>query len=395
MFQIVEKIVNSQDQVDSIKSNVLQEQTNEAGPDVAVAISDKQETSCSPKKQLLIQPRTSNLFLTKENEIISANSINQSDDAVVAKEQDVVASKQAISSPKQRSELILREDQVIYSNTIIQSSNNLKVDKQIQTDLQAEDEIENVDLDDNDESSQVNTPFHFKPDIKYYQVKGKYSIEFLKCIENNPAKIESFYQNVIPALAYQVYYKLENKVKHVCMFSSCKRVNKSFAEKQSYIRHVISTHYNDLPGGGAFLMPRAKKFKCNMCKMSFNGYESLVRHANKCTGADLHDDESLESNSTSNSSTSNSSTNSKLSPNLISLANAKLNRMKLASNNIDDFADEIEIINQTISTNSNEKKESKGLKRDLSSYSVCGADEKKSKDDENEYEGDDSMDESN
>ena len=234
--------------------------------------------------------------------------------------------------------MILRKD---VSNSISQSSVTNASNNQVQTiKFKLRDEFE----DDYDESD-VNTPFHFKPDIKYYQVSGQYSIEFLQCIENNPFKIDSFYEYVIPCLAYQVYYKNENKNKYMCMFSACRCVNKTFSKKSTYIKHVVSTHYNDLPGGGAFLMPRAKKFKCNMCKMDLIGKDMFLGHANKCTGgeycADLDEDESYES-STSNSPSSGRAT--------------------------------------------------KGLKRDLSSYSVCGAEEKKLK--ENGSDQDVSMDNS-
>jgi hypothetical protein len=162
------------------------------------------------------------------------------------------------------------------------------------------------------------------PDIHYYQARGKYTIEYLRCIENNPQKIESFYKYVIPSLAYPVYFKFENKTKYVCIFSPCKNVNKSFSQKQSYIRHVLSIHYDEMPGGGAFLMPRATSFKCYKCQQKFKNHKIFLLHIQNCKGneylVDLDDDEDdierkNSTSSLSSNSSMNSSKSSKLTPN--------------------------------------------------------------------------------
>jgi hypothetical protein len=348
-------------------------------------------------------------------------------------------------------------------------------------------EISSVELDDDDdddddkedEKHKVNTPFSYVPDYKFYELKGKYPIEYLRQIETDKDKIDMFYNKVIPSLRYQMYFKYENKLKYVCMYEPCQSSKKSFSYKQSFLRHLMCRHQNELPGGGAFLMPRSTLFTCQFCRLSFTIHEQYLMHLKNCRAVaylegfdDDNDDDnnndqnengkiSFKLNASSNQNVSNQSAsnnkNSSIQKNscirnskhgntvshslacssntetcskiTISKLKSKINNIKqvnsassnsiqhplasvskicgasnccvLGKSNVNHHDNNSRTINkkmnfqsdQKISTNDSEskqfifkhdsKQQNNSIKRELSSYSINGREDKKFKDDEN------------
>jgi len=121
-------------------------------------------------------------------------------------------------------------------------------------------------------------------------MKKKYDRKYLLQIENDHSKIDCFYLNVVPSLIenHENTPKLKKNRKWSCLFEKCndqKKLDKkkSFKSKQSYLRHVITQHGCDIPGGGLFLRPCSKYyekngFKCKLCSIKFSRRDHYEQH---------------------------------------------------------------------------------------------------------------------
>ena len=130
----------------------------------------------------------------------------------------------------------------------------------------------------------IDSSDNFKQSYQYYILKQKYSIPFLKNIENDQAKINVFYDIVLPSLATQkIIPDIGLFPRWICLFSQCLVEKKSFSCKQIFLRHTIDKHGTYLPGAGLFLSPnsntvRLKGFNCETCGTCFNRKDNHDQH---------------------------------------------------------------------------------------------------------------------
>ena len=125
----------------------------------------------------------------------------------------------------------------------------------------------------------------FKRSFNYINLKNtKFPRSYLISLENDEVKISYFYETVLPSLATQAIVPNQNDLfkRFVCLDERCIVTPISFSTKQSYIRHVIEKHGNNLPLYGDFLSNQTtvgfKVFNCSKCKMNFNRKDHLDQH---------------------------------------------------------------------------------------------------------------------
>jgi hypothetical protein len=102
--------------------------------------------------------------------------------------------------------------------------------------------------------------YNLKPNDKYYSYLGEYSLSFLKSIEKDATKIEFFQEKVLLSLACSYNQK------YVCLFNQCIKRSSTFKTKQTYKRHLLTQHKDELPGGGEFLTASSQHYTHQECK---------------------------------------------------------------------------------------------------------------------------------
>ncbi len=93
-------------------------------------------------------------------------------------------------------------------------------------------------------------------------------------------KCDNFINNILPSLLSKEY-DLENilsnspraasKKVFLCKFNEC-HPSRRFSQRNALVRHLISFHFDDLPGGGLFLLNNPDgfdRFKCKSCDENF------------------------------------------------------------------------------------------------------------------------------
>lgn len=202
---------------------------------------------------------------------------------------------------------------------------------------------------------------------EYIELREKWSIDFLRVIESDEEKIETFNEKVLPCLANQVILPSFSKSKKrwICLFDNCKLKKTSFISKFTYVRHLLALHSSLLPGGGGFLSPNSAfntctEFKCNNCGSVFKRNDHLKSHSKKCFRT-FKSDEFCPDDSDEES------------------------KSIIEKIDIDSSLSGVEDDNLS-STIKTKQAESLKKKRELSSYSLCGDDLKKTKCDTDDVE---------
>jgi hypothetical protein len=118
------------------------------------------------------------------------------------------------------------------------------------------------------------------------------SAEFLR---KKKQKIITFYRVVFPSLISKYFNpktggcisaQEEKNSKFVCLFNDCIN-DKLFSTRGTLIRHLISFHYEEMPGGGMFLLdvPEShKRFVCSKCKTKIENEKDFLEHIEICSG---------------------------------------------------------------------------------------------------------------
>jgi hypothetical protein len=108
-------------------------------------------------------------------------------------------------------------------------------------------------------------------------------------------KIITFYRIVFPSLISKYFNpktggcisaQEEKNSKFVCLFKDCIN-DKIFATRSTLTRHLISYHYEEIPGGGMFLLDvpgSHNRFVCSKCKLKIDNEMDFVKHLKLCSG---------------------------------------------------------------------------------------------------------------
>ncbi|CAF1036250.1 unnamed protein product, partial [Brachionus calyciflorus] len=112
-----------------------------------------------------------------------------------------------------------------------------------------------------------------------------------------PDKLKNnFYELVVPSLADPIVIKsISESPRYLCLFKSCKDLQKSFASKQKFIQHLTICHDQELPKGGSFIAPNDKStvpggFWCSKCGHHYCRRDHLQKHfksSQHCRDADV------------------------------------------------------------------------------------------------------------
>ncbi len=92
-------------------------------------------------------------------------------------------------------------------------------------------------------------------------------------------KCENFINNILPSLLRNEYDqnilsnspRATSKKLFLCNFNEC-YPSRRFSQRNALVRHLISFHFGDLPGGGLFLLKNPDsfdRFKCRSCDENF------------------------------------------------------------------------------------------------------------------------------
>ena len=100
--------------------------------------------------------------------------------------------------------------------------------------------------------------------------------------EEGMQRVDDFYNFVLPSL---VSHRLSEKF--LCFFPDC--IHRSFATRQSLVRHLLSLHPYQIPGRGLFLTSCSSiipdQFSCHKCRLIFSRRDHFNTHLN----THLHD----------------------------------------------------------------------------------------------------------
>jgi hypothetical protein len=130
--------------------------------------------------------------------------------------------------------------------------------------------------------------------IELVRLNKLYSFDYLSVLENNPIKWNTFRTLVLPSLAVQIirqkmvgssFKSSSQRPRWYCLFDACNYplTCTSFSTKQTYLRHIITEHGDQLPANGSFLMPKATSiqqdgFCCHCCSQSFSRLDHYNTH---------------------------------------------------------------------------------------------------------------------
>jgi hypothetical protein len=118
-------------------------------------------------------------------------------------------------------------------------------------------------------------------------------------------KIITFYRIVFPSLISKYFNpktgssitaQEEKNSKFVCLFKECIN-DKLFATRSTLTRHLIMYHYEEIPGGGMFLLDvpgSHKRFICSKCKIRIDNEKDFVDHIKSCSGPTFFSDEGID-----------------------------------------------------------------------------------------------------
>lgn len=254
-------------------------------------------------------------------------------------------------------------------------------------------------------SNSDNANYNLKANKKYYNFLNDYSIQYLKSIEDDDSKIEFFREKILLSLTCT-----HTNNKFVCLFGQCIKKCSSFKTKQSYTRHLITQHKNELPGGGTFLTQSAQYYspqECTVCGNVFNRKDHFnlhLKNSSKCKKQYIENEQekenptnslkkencskissffkvkelkkNLEENQFDNSSNSSSnSSNNDNKSETIDLSALKLSSSNSEQSSSDDNSDLIFNLEDTCDkerlNHSVERPKSNTFKRELSSYSIA------------------------
>ncbi len=131
-----------------------------------------------------------------------------------------------------------------------------------------------------------------------------YSRAFMESIEQaeNPTpqikkkkeeKISFFYRYVLPSLLSNyfdpetgnAYEEEENQSGFTCVFHECFEIPLKFGTRQSLVRHLITFHYELIPGGGLFLLTNPEshnRFVCSSCSQMSRSNNEFINHLAMC-----------------------------------------------------------------------------------------------------------------
>lgn len=138
-------------------------------------------------------------------------------------------------------------------------------------------------------------------------LKEKYSVDYLKTIENDVTKIACLYRNVFVSLAFREKLppttNKKPKYSFNCLFEECQAKKIAIISKQGFLRHTILKHGCLIPGSGRFLMPNSIYFltnmttECKKCNQVFGSVKLLNSHNQDgvCKNMDQTGDQSNES----------------------------------------------------------------------------------------------------
>jgi hypothetical protein len=100
-------------------------------------------------------------------------------------------------------------------------------------------------------------------------------------------KIANFYNIALPSTLITFIFPSDpKKLRWLCLFDDCLRLkpqSRSFANKQTLLRHILIKHDLVLPGGGLFLTPKSNYFKqggffCSTCCSHFCRMDHYEKH---------------------------------------------------------------------------------------------------------------------
>jgi hypothetical protein len=131
-----------------------------------------------------------------------------------------------------------------------------------------------------------------------------YTSEFMESVERtvNPSphirkkqkeKIAFFYQVVLPSLLSHyldpvtgnAYEQEQNDRGFTCVFHECFEIPLKFVTRQSLVRHMITFHYEQIPGGGLFLLSNPdchNQFICSSCSQMSRSNNEFIEHLSIC-----------------------------------------------------------------------------------------------------------------
>ena len=119
-------------------------------------------------------------------------------------------------------------------------------------------------------------------------LKEKYSVDYLKTIEDDVTKIACLYRNVFVSLAFREKLpqttNKKPKYRFNCLFEECQTKKVAIISKQGFLRHTILKHGCFIPGSGRFLMPNSIYFlnnmtsECKKCNRVFGSVKLLNSH---------------------------------------------------------------------------------------------------------------------
>lgn len=101
--------------------------------------------------------------------------------------------------------------------------------------------------------------------------------------QRRDAKCHNFESIVFPSLMSEKLQPDSNMF--ICRFNECRRAKRSFVGRNTLVRHLIQFHYDDIPGGGLFLLQNPAsfdRFMCKLCDGHFKIHSQYKCHKAEC-----------------------------------------------------------------------------------------------------------------
>jgi hypothetical protein len=136
---------------------------------------------------------------------------------------------------------------------------------------------------------------------KYQEMYTRTFIESIEQSENaslhfrqkQEKKITFFYRVVLPSLLSHYfnpntgneYEEEESPSGFTCVFHICSEIPLKFANRQSLVRHMITFHFELIPGGGLFLLSNPEshnRFVCSTCSQVSRVNSKFIDHLDIC-----------------------------------------------------------------------------------------------------------------